>query len=135
LLSRLSSVSPSESPHNRRPDDRNEGGLRNDDQRLSPYDRSLSLTQSRSAPQLRVTLPERAQHHSGFLPRLKEARRSQTEWNRQDETSFARRSQRQHHGKRDDGDDQPRNAAASPASSPARTDVRNAISHASASSS
>ena len=120
----------SEQPDHHRSDDANEYGLRDDRECLPPHHRFFAGAQMRVASQLRFALPERAEHHSGFLSRLEKSGRGQSERNRQEKARFAWRAHHQHQGEGRDRHDEPHNAAASTSARTAFTDVGDVLGHA-----
>jgi len=95
---------------------------------LSSHDDTLLVIQ-RSFAKFSFALPERAEHHSGFLPRLKEACRRKSKRDYQDQPRRPRCSYCQHEAKCYDGNSEPQNSPAPSSSCPARADVGDMLSH------
>lgn len=88
----------------------------------------LRLTQ-RSLANFSFALPERAEHHSGFLPRLKKARCREPKRDYQDQPRRPRRSYGQHDAIRYDGNSEPLNSLAPSSSCSTRADVGDTLGH------
>jgi len=95
---------------------------------LSSHDDTLLVIQQ-SFAKFSFALPERAEHHSGFLPRLKEACRRESERDYQDQPRRRRRSESQHDAKCYNGHSGPEDSPAPSPSGAARADVGDTLGH------
>jgi len=95
---------------------------------LSTDDGTLRVTQ-RGLANFSVALPERAEHDSGFLSRLQEAYRRESERDYQDQPRRRRRSESQHDAECYDGHSGPEDSPAPSPSGATRADVGDTLGH------